>query len=86
VCAIPRPYRADNVGSLLRPPELLAARAARQRGEITSDTLRAIEDRAILDAVELQQQCGLDVFTDGEFRRGTFMGSLHGVSPRFLHR
>ena len=63
------PYRADHVGSLLRPHELLEARAAARRGEITADALRAAEDKAIRDAVRLQQDVGLRSATDGEFRR-----------------
>jgi 5-methyltetrahydropteroyltriglutamate--homocysteine methyltransferase len=63
------PYRADHVGSLLRPRQLLEARAARQRGEITADALCAWEDKAIRDAVKLQEDVGLHSATDGEFRR-----------------
>src|SRR6266849_802567 len=50
------PYRADQVGSLLRPPELLAARAEHAGGRLPREELRAIEDRAILDALEQQRQ------------------------------
>lgn len=63
------PFRAEQVGSLLRPPALLAARARRQRGELSADDLRAEEDAAIRDAVKLQADIGLQVVTDGEFRR-----------------
>jgi 5-methyltetrahydropteroyltriglutamate--homocysteine methyltransferase len=63
------PYRADHVGSLLRPPELLAAREKRKRSEITADALTRIEDQAIRDAIKLQQDLGLQCVTDGEFRR-----------------
>src|ERR1700752_4602726 len=63
------PYRADHVGSLLRPRQLLEARAAARRGEITADALRAAEDKAIRDAVKLQEDAGLRSATDGEFRR-----------------
>jgi hypothetical protein len=56
------PYRADQVVSLLRPPELLAARDAAAAGRISAEDLRAVEDRAILDALEMQRrispQCG----------------------------
>jgi methionine synthase II (cobalamin-independent) len=65
-------YRADNVGSLLRPLELLQARTAHQHGHITLAQLRQSEDQAILHALELQRQVGLDVVTDGEYRRAEF--------------
>jgi 5-methyltetrahydropteroyltriglutamate--homocysteine methyltransferase len=70
------PYRADHIGSLLRPPELLQAREAHADGRITLAQLRQIEDQAILDALALQRQVGLDVFTDGEYRRKWFAGAL----------
>src|SRR5712692_4263140 len=70
------PYRADHVGSLLRPPELLAARDAAAAGRISADELRAAEDRSILDALAMQQQTGIGVFTDGELRRRAWMTDL----------
>ncbi|MCZ6588198.1 MAG: 5-methyltetrahydropteroyltriglutamate--homocysteine S-methyltransferase, partial [Alphaproteobacteria bacterium] len=63
------PFRADHVGSLLRPPRLRDARAKAAAGEISSDELRAVEDDAIRDVVALQENVGLQVVTDGEFRR-----------------
>ncbi|HET6188926.1 MAG TPA: 5-methyltetrahydropteroyltriglutamate--homocysteine S-methyltransferase [Trebonia sp.] len=66
------PFRADHVGSLLRPAELQAARADRAAGRITPEELRAVEDEAIRDAVALQQLVGLRSVTDGEFRRATW--------------
>jgi len=63
------PFRADHVGSLLRPPGLHAARARRKAGDITAEELRAVEDRCIRDAVALQESAGLQGITDGEFRR-----------------
>ncbi len=66
------PFRADHVGSLLRPPKLLDARAARKRGEITAEQLRAAEDEAIREAVKLQEDVGLQSATDGEFRRNSW--------------
>jgi methionine synthase II (cobalamin-independent) len=63
------PFRADHVGSLLRPKELVEAREKKQRGEISADGLRQAEDKAIRDAVKLQEDVGLQVATDGEFRR-----------------
>ena len=63
------PFRADQVGSLLRPPELREARARRRRGEISPEALREIEDRAIRNAIAKQEAIGLQAVTDGEFRR-----------------
>ena len=63
------PFRADHVGSLLRPPELHEARARAARGEIDRAALRAVEDRSIRAAVALQESVGLQSVTDGEFRR-----------------
>ena len=63
------PFRADQVGSLLRPPELRAAREAAQAGRISATELRVTEDRCIRDAVAMQEAAGLAAITDGEFRR-----------------
>ena len=65
-------YRADHVGSFLRPKELLDARHA----GADSETLRAIEDREIRRVLKKQQELGFELFTDGEFRRGGFMTDL----------
>jgi len=59
------PYRAENVGSLLRPPELLGARAAFDRGDLAAADFKRIEDRAVDAAVALQEACGLDILSDG---------------------
>jgi 5-methyltetrahydropteroyltriglutamate--homocysteine methyltransferase len=64
--------RSDVIGSLLRPADLLDARARRQRGEIGEAELQAVEDRAVLDAIEMQERAGVDVVTDGEYRRDAF--------------
>ena len=69
-------YRADHVGSLLRPAALLEARASQQAGRLSLDQLRGIADRAILEALEMQRQVGMDVFSDGEYRRSWFSGGL----------
>jgi 5-methyltetrahydropteroyltriglutamate--homocysteine methyltransferase len=69
-------YRAEHVGSLLRPPELLSARSLRDAGRLTAKQLSEIEDRAVLAALDLQRAAGLRVFTDGEFRRANFMANL----------
>jgi 5-methyltetrahydropteroyltriglutamate--homocysteine methyltransferase len=63
------PFRADHVGSLVRPRELLEARQDRAQGKITAEALRALEDTAIRRAVALQERVGLQSITDGEFRR-----------------
>ncbi|MBV8083595.1 MAG: hypothetical protein JO247_02155 [Chloroflexi bacterium] len=70
------PYRADQVGSLLRPPELLKARADLAEGKVDLEYLRYEEDRAILDVLALQRQVGMDVLTDGEYRRGGWMTDM----------
>src|SRR5579884_2190566 len=76
--------RADQVGSLLRPQALWEARAACEAGRISPEELRAQEDTAILDALERQQRAGIDVFTDGEYRRGHFMGTLWDAVEGFV--
>jgi 5-methyltetrahydropteroyltriglutamate--homocysteine methyltransferase len=63
------PFRADHVGSLLRPPELLRAREDHAAGRLTEAELRAIEDAAIRAIVRLQEDIGLQGVTDGEYRR-----------------
>ena len=78
------PYRADHVGSLLRPPALLQARDDHAAGRIDAAELRGIEDHAIREAVKLQEDVGLKVATDGEFRRSSwhmdFIYQLGGVT------
>ena len=77
------PFRADHVGSLLRPAALKAARGKRERGEITADELKAIEDREIAQVIRKQEETGLKSVTDGEFRRAfwnyDFLGRIDGV-------
>jgi methionine synthase II (cobalamin-independent) len=77
-------YRADQVGSLLRPQELLEAR---QKPGISRGALTAIEDRYILDVLARQKSAGFRIFTDGELRRTGFMGdfyeSVEGLSPEY---
>jgi 5-methyltetrahydropteroyltriglutamate--homocysteine methyltransferase len=78
------PFRADHVGSLLRPKALLDARARHAAGEIDADELRGIEDDAIADVVRLQGDVGLSTATDGEFRRASwhmdFIYAINGIS------
>jgi 5-methyltetrahydropteroyltriglutamate--homocysteine methyltransferase len=66
------PFRADHVGSFLRPKELLAARARRKKGEITAEELREAENSAIKGVIARQEAAGLQSVTDGEFRRAYF--------------
>ncbi|MDQ2749552.1 MAG: 5-methyltetrahydropteroyltriglutamate--homocysteine S-methyltransferase [Actinomycetota bacterium] len=77
------PFRADHVGSLLRPRKLLDARASHAAGDIDRGALRAIEDDAIREVVRLQEDIGLQSATDGEFRRTSwhmdFIYQLDGV-------
>jgi 5-methyltetrahydropteroyltriglutamate--homocysteine methyltransferase len=77
------PFRADHVGSLLRPPELQAARAEHAGGRLPPEQLRAIEDRCIERAIRIQEDIGLRAATDGEYRRAywhyDFVGGLAGV-------
>ncbi len=78
------PFRADHVGSLLRPAELLRARAEQQAGRISEEELRRAEGAAIRDIVQMQQEVGLAGVTDGEFRRGSwhmdFLYRIGGVA------
>ncbi|MFT4197692.1 MAG: cobalamin-independent methionine synthase II family protein [Pseudoxanthomonas sp.] len=69
--------RSEHVGSLLRPPALLEARARHRQGLIDDAELTAAEDAAILAALDLQREIGLDVLTDGEYRRGWFGENLY---------
>ena len=69
------PFRADQVGSLLRPLALKEARAKRARNEITAAALRTIEDREIEKAIKKQEEIGLQLATDGEFRRSWYQST-----------
>ena len=77
------PFRADHVGSLLRPQGLLEARGERAAGRIDDAELRAVEDEAVADAVRMQRDIGLRTATDGEFRRATwhmdFIYAIDGI-------
>src|SRR5258708_21886354 len=80
----PPPFRADHVGSLLRPSSLLAARDDYAAGQISAAQLRAAEDAAVADVVAMQDEPGLQSATDGEFRRASwhmdFIYQLGGIS------
>ena len=77
------PFRADHVGSLLRSAALKEARAKRERGEITPEQLKAIEDREIETLIKKQEAIGLKSITDGENRRKSwqtdFVAALPGI-------
>jgi 5-methyltetrahydropteroyltriglutamate--homocysteine methyltransferase len=78
------PFRADHVGSLLRPKSLLQARDSHKRREVSASQLRAAEDNAIREVVRMQEDLGLQAVTDGEFRRGSwhmdFLYQIGGVT------
>src|SRR4026208_2542235 len=77
------PFRADHVGSLLRPPALLKAREELKAGTVAADGLRGMGDGAIRDVVRKQEEVGLQSATDGEFRRASwhmdFIYQLGGI-------
>jgi 5-methyltetrahydropteroyltriglutamate--homocysteine methyltransferase len=77
------PFRANHVGSLLRPPELRQAREKHEKDEISAAALREVEDRCIRDAVKMQEDIGMQGITDGEFRRtlwhADFLRQIEGV-------
>ena len=86
------PFRADHVGSLLRPPELSEARAEFKAGRIDAAALRAVEDQAIVGVIERQRAAGLRTVTDGEFRRTSWhmdfiysLGGIEQVQGESLH-
>jgi len=74
---------ADIIGSLLRPPELLAAQKQLAAGVISQDRFKAIEDRAVDDAIALQESVGLEVVTDGETRRQSFQSQMTAAVSGF---
>ena len=84
------PFRADHVGSLLRPQSLKAARAQRAAGAMTADDLAAIEDREIERIIKKQEAVGLAAVTDGEFRRSwwhlDFLWGLEGAERTVMDK
>src|SRR5262245_15859265 len=82
------PFRADHVGSLLRPKAVHDARAKRANGEISAEALKEIEDREIERVIRRQEDVGLQAVTDGEFRRSwwhlDFLWGLDGVEKRIM--
>jgi 5-methyltetrahydropteroyltriglutamate--homocysteine methyltransferase len=75
--------RTDVVGSLLRPPELLEAQERSERGELSAAEFKRIEDRAVDDAIRIQEEAGLDVVTDGEMRRLSFQSQMTAAVEGF---
>lgn len=77
------PFRAEHIGSLLRPEELVKHRYAVADGSKTQDSLKSVEQKAIQDVVKLQQDCGIHSITNGEYSRhmfwGTFFETLNGM-------
>jgi 5-methyltetrahydropteroyltriglutamate--homocysteine methyltransferase len=79
-------FHSDVIGSLLRPRHLSEARAAIQAGRMTAAEFKEIEDRAVDEAIALQEGCGLDVITDGELRRFSFLDQLLGGTEGVTER
>ncbi len=77
-------YRADHVGSLLRPESLKEARSAFDAGRLSADNLRELEDAAILEVISQQRRIGVAVFTDGEFRRSGFQNDMQDSIEGFI--
>lgn len=84
------PFRYDYVGSFLRPAELKKARADYEAGQLSSEQLKAVEDKCITQLVEKQKEAGYHVITDGEFRRATwhldFMWAFQGIGHKKTER
>ncbi|MBI3756511.1 MAG: 5-methyltetrahydropteroyltriglutamate--homocysteine S-methyltransferase [Deltaproteobacteria bacterium] len=78
------PFRADHVGSLLRPKRLVEAREKMKKGELSTDALKALEDEAVREVVKMQEEIGLHGVTDGDFRRDhwwvDFIDAIDGVA------
>lgn len=79
-----QPLRAEQVGSLLRPRKLMSARQAHHEGRVADSGLRSLEDAAIRESLERQQQAGLHVFSDGQFRRPSWLGELTRAVDGFV--
>lgn len=81
---MPPRFRAETVGSFLRPPDLLKARAAHASGQLKLEELRTAEDRAILSVFEGQRKVGMPLFTDGELRRGSWLTGMADAVEGFV--
>src|SRR5262249_25662980 len=79
-------YRAEQVGSLLRPPELLQARTEHAEGRLSVEELRSREDNAIAAALARQREIGIDIFTDGEMRRGSWLTDMADAVEGFVRQ
>jgi 5-methyltetrahydropteroyltriglutamate--homocysteine methyltransferase len=83
---MPQAHHSDVIGSLLRPKYLTQARTAYESGQLTAPQFKKIEDRAVDEAIDMQENAGLDVISDGEYRRFSFLdqliGELEGVEER----
>jgi 5-methyltetrahydropteroyltriglutamate--homocysteine methyltransferase len=79
----PPPFRAEHIGSLLRPPGLLAARQAVAEGRLAVEALRTEEEARIREAVRLQEDVGLEAITDGEYRRSIYFGHFPAAVSGF---
>ena len=84
--AAKRPFRTEHVGSLLRPPGLLQARTAHERSELSREQLRVVEDRSIFDVLKFQSDIGIDVVTDGEYRRASWLSGFSDAVEGFEFR
>lgn len=80
------PFRADHIGSLLRPAALRHAFCDHHEGKLTGAGFRAIQDQAIREVVKLQEDAGLEVVTDGEFRRASYWGRFVALTDGFVIR
>src|ERR1700740_1374395 len=76
---MPQIFHSDVIGSLLRPRYLTQARAAVESGQLSAPEFKRIEDRAVDQAIAMQEGVGLDVITDGEYRRFSFLDQLIGA-------
>lgn len=76
---MPTVIRAETIGSMLRPEHLKTARASRAAGKLAAHEFKRLEDGAVDDAIAIQERAGLDVITDGEMRRSSFIGPLTDV-------
>ena len=77
-------FRADHVGSFLRPPEVKEARQAFEDGSISEEQLREVEDEHILRVIDLQKQAGIGIYTDGELRRSGWAGDFGEAVEGFI--
>src|SRR5215831_7099644 len=78
------PFHADHVGSLLRPPQLLAARAQYAEESLSSEELRRVEDQAILEILDVQRQIGINIYSDGEYRRHSWLTAMNEALDGFV--